>query len=250
MKREPMVLGLIMLISALSVASAETMPLTVVGEGAVSVPADTVTISITVTSSNENTTQAIRENSDRLNRTVQALIDAGLSRDDIRQGYSNSIMSGQMYSRICRTVNNTTVCDVQDYNATNQVKSQALVRMMTTDQSEVNSAMEAARSEEASAEIIGYSLSDSNSAVSEARQKALEDAKNSAQEIATFFGMRLGNVIEVSNCAYSDVGRGFFWGMGMPQFYSDGFGFDGFGFGRPDMITVRSCVRVSYSILE
>jgi uncharacterized protein YggE len=182
----------------------ENPSLTVMGEGSVTVPADMVTIGVSVESSNQNLTLASEEAQEALDRTIEALLAVGVKREEIFSGDSSSVFRLQDQSSVCRTVNNTTVCENSSYDIKKLEKS-ALLRLKTTDETRINEILRAARSAGAEAEIIGYGLSDVSSAAEQARKKAAEDARSNAQGMALAAGGRLGKVLDISAYAYPDV---------------------------------------------
>jgi len=88
-------------------AVGDIYPLTVEGVGTVTVPADIVTISVSVESSNENITQAQYEVGEEMNRVISALKKAGVKDEEILPGQGSGISSFQSSSKVCKTVNNT-----------------------------------------------------------------------------------------------------------------------------------------------
>ena len=70
--------------------------------------------------------------------------------------------------------------------------------MKTTDKSRIDSVVNAAKSAGADAYVAGYGLSDNSKAVAEARQKAVANAKENAQGMASAAGARLGKVLDIS----------------------------------------------------
>ncbi len=222
-----------MILAVLSASAAEddNPTLSVVGEGTVTVPADTVTISVTVESHNENSTLAEAENQERLDRTKEALMAVGVKPEEIMSGRSSGLMSFQSSSRVCRTVNNTTICDVGSSNVTTLSNSLTL-RLKAADKAMINQVLDAAKSSGASPAVIGYSLSDASSAVADARRQAVEDARSSAQGMAGAAGMRLGDVVEINEYAYP--------GIAMVQPFEPS--------SRPGMVDVTTYVMVTYEI--
>lgn len=223
-----------MVVAALSVSTAQdnNPTLSVVGEGTVTVPADTVMISVTVESHNENSTLAEAENQERLDRTKEDLMAIGVKPEEIMSGRSSGLTSFQSSSRVCRTVNNTTICDVDSSNVAT-LSSSLTLRLKTTDKARINQILEAAKSSGASSDVIGYSLSDASAAVADARRKAVEDARSNAQGMAGAAGMRLGDVVEINEYAYP--------GIAMAQ-----------AFGSPggsEMVEVTTYVMVTYELL-
>jgi len=87
--------------------------------------------------------------------------------------------------------------------------------------------LNAARSAGATAEVSGYSLNDANESVADARKKAVENAKDNAQGMASAAGARLGKVLDISEYAYPNISAA----------------------DQPGMVDVTSYVVVTYEIL-
>lgn len=191
MKVMTVLLGLIIL--TLSGAAEDVSTLKVVGEGGVTVPADTVFVTISVTTEDDNLTEASIENAGALNRTIEALIGAGITREDVSSGRGRSVQSIQTKSRVC----NNTTCVIVANDAVNLVKEQVIIRFDADDEDLINRTIEAARAEGAEAEISGYDLADAAEAMAEARQKAVDDAEKVARELASAAGLVLGERLEI-----------------------------------------------------
>lgn len=177
-------------------AVGDVYPLTVEGVGTVTVPADIVTISVSVESSNENITQAQYEVGEEMNRVISALKKAGVKDEEILPGQGSGISSFQSSSKVCKTVNNTTVCENTTQSASTLQRS-ALIRLQAKDESRINKALDAARSEGANAIVMGYSLKDSSSALTEAQKKALANARDNAETLAAEAGGSLGKALDI-----------------------------------------------------
>jgi len=225
MKRLAILLG-IMIFAALSAqAVGENPNLTILGEGTVTVPADTVTISVSVQSNNENMTLAQSEVQEKMNKVVDTLKAAGVKDEEILPGQASGITNIQSSSRSCKVVNNTTVCE----NTTQRVSAlekTTIVRLKTRDESRINSLVNAAKSAGASADVEGYGLGDVGAAATQARQKAVDNAKENAEGMAAAAGGRLGNLVDISDYALPYVSS------------SD----------QPGMVDVTSYVVVTYEI--
>ncbi len=232
MKRLAILLSF-MAFAILSACTAEddSPTLSVVGEGTVTVPADTVMIAVTVESNNEDSAQAEAENQETLDRTKEALMDIGVKPDEIMSGKSSGFRSFQSNSRVCRTVNNSTICDVESSNATT-LSSSLTLQLKTKDDSKIDQVLEAAKSSGASAAVVGYSLSDASSAVADARKKAVEDARSNAEGMAAAAGVRLGDVVDIKEYAYP--------GIMMAQPFES--------LSRPGMVEVSTYVMATYEI--
>jgi uncharacterized protein len=192
----------IMITATLPALAVGTNPtLTIVGEGTVTVPADTATVSVSVESNFNNMTQAQASVQEKMGRVIDALRAAGVKDEEILPGQASGISSFQSTSKVCKKVNNSTVCE----NSTTQASSlerSLVVRLKSTDQSRIDRVLEAARSAGAKAYVAGYGLSDAGKAAAQARQKAVANAKENAAGMAAAEGVRLGQVLDISDYGY------------------------------------------------
>jgi uncharacterized protein YggE len=166
-----------------------------IGEGTVTVPADTTTIGAYVESSNENSTLAEAQAQEMLNRTTAALMNAGVDELEISSNQNAGVSRLQLSSRVCRTFNNNTTCEE---SATNKLEKSIFIHLKTTDKSRIKSVLDAASSAGASASVIGYGLSDKSSAVADAHKMAVADASRNAADMAQAAGARLGSVVDIT----------------------------------------------------
>ncbi|MFZ2471035.1 MAG: SIMPL domain-containing protein [Methanothrix sp.] len=192
----------IMIAALLPAMAMGTNPtLTIVGEGTVTVPADTATISVSVKSEINNMTAAQAAVQEKMGKVIDALKAAGVKDEEILQGQSSGVSSFQSTSKVCKRVNNSTVCENNTASASSLERS-TVVRLKGTDDSRINRVLDAARSAGAKAYVAGYGLSDSSKAAAEARQKAVANAKENGAEMAASEGMRLGKVLDISDYGY------------------------------------------------
>ena len=175
--------------------------LTIVGEGTVTVPADTTTFSVSVESNINNMTAAQAAVQEKMERVIDALKAAGVKDEEILPGRSSGVTSFQSNSKVCKSVNNSTVCENNTVQASSLERS-LIVRLQSTDSSRINQVLEAARSTGAQADVAGYGLSDAGKAAAEARQRAVANAKENAAEMAAREGVRLGKVLDISDYGY------------------------------------------------
>lgn len=232
MKWLAIIFGTIFLVAAVAQADSGNPTLTIAGEGTATAFADTVSISVSVTSNNNNMTVAQAEVGQLMSKAIDALKAAGVKDEEIVPGQSSGVTSYQSTSKVCRVINNTTVCENNSYGASSLEKS-AVIRMKTTDQSKIDSIVNAAKSAGADAYVAGYGLSDSSKAVIEARQKAVANAKENAQGMASAAGARLGKVLDISEYGYPDV-----------RMKESSFS------GQPGTVEVTSYVIVTYEIVS
>ena len=175
--------------------------LTVVGEGTVSVPADIATISVSVQSGNENMTKASASVQEKMAQVIDALKAAGVKDDEIMPGQASGVTSYQSTSKVCKRVNNSTICE-NDTTSLSSLERSTIIRLKSTDETRINRVLDAARSAGAQAHVAGYGLSDSGKAATQARQKAVANAKENAAAMAAGEGMRLGAVLDISDYGY------------------------------------------------
>jgi len=200
MKWHAVVCSVLIAVSLLTVAAC-AIPITVYGEGKASVPADVAIIIVSVESSQADGALAQAETEERMNKVIAAVKDAGVADEEIVPGQSSGISSFQSESRICRKVNNSTVCENSTQKASSLQMSTTL-RLKGTNQSRIDRVLDAASSVGADAELAGYGLSNSTQAAKEARQNAVVNARENAEEMADAYGGRLGDLLEVSDYGY------------------------------------------------
>ncbi|MCX6676667.1 MAG: SIMPL domain-containing protein [Methanothrix sp.] len=192
----------IMITASLPVTAVGINPtLTIVGEGTVTVPADTATISVSVESGMENMTAAQASVQEKMERAIVALKAAGVKDEEILPGQSSGVTSFQSTSKVCKRVNNSTVCENNTAQASSLERS-TVIRLKSTDESRINRVLDAARSAGAQAHVEGYGLSDAGKAAAQARQKAVANARENAAGMAAAEGVRLGAVLDISDYGY------------------------------------------------
>ncbi|HUS76227.1 MAG TPA: SIMPL domain-containing protein [Methanothrix sp.] len=192
----------VMITAILPAVALGTNPtLTIVGEGTVTVPADTATISVSVESGIENMTEAQASVQEKMDLVIDALKTAGVKDEEILPGQSSGVSSFQSTSKVCKRVNNSTVCENNTQQASSLERS-TVIRLRSTDESRINQVLDVARSAGAQAYVAGYGLSDASKAAAEARQKAVANAKENAAGMAAAEGVRLGKVVDISDYGY------------------------------------------------
>ena len=214
-----------------AVVQGEEHTITMVGEGTVTVPADAAMVSVSVESNNENMTEARAEVQTKIDNLLNVLKKAGVKDADILPGQSSGITSFQSSSKVCKRVNNTTVCE-NNAQKVSSLERSTVVRLNTTDESSINQVLNAARSTGAEAYVAAYSLSDTSKAMAEARQKAMANARENAAQVANEAGGSLGKVLDISDYGYPGV-----------EAASPG------GSGQMNMIDVTSGVIVTYEFI-
>ena len=213
------------LVLAVSACVAQSPTVSANGEGSVTVPADITIVTVSAESNNQNSTLAAADAQNKLTKAEDALVAAGVNEQDIFSGQASSTSSLQYSSKVCRLVNNTTVCDVTS-NAANSLVRSFSVRINTTEQGRINDVIDAAKSTGASASVTGYSLSNPKDAIAEAKKDAVQNAKENAEAEASAAGGSIGKVLDIS-----DIGA--YPSMSMTQ---------------PGMVEVTSYVIVTYQM--
>jgi uncharacterized protein YggE len=201
MKRLVLALAILVAVCFPSIGAAATPTITVIGEGTVTVPADSVIIAVYTESSLGNRSDAQTEVTDMMSQAINSIKAEGVKDEDIMIGQASSATSFQSTSKVCRKINNSTVCENDSTQATSLQKS-ATVRIKSTDRIKIDKVLNAAKSAGAQAQLMAYSLSDPGQVESEARNKAIDNAKENAKEMAAMQGMRLGNTLDISDYGY------------------------------------------------
>ncbi len=231
----------------------EAPTLTVVGEGMALVPADVVYVSISFTAEDENVTEASLKSAEAMNRTIEALIDAGVDEGAFQGGRGRSVSTIRTASRVC---NNSTCVIVAEEGVT-LVKEEVTIRFDASDEALINRSVEVAGEEGADAYISGYALVERGAAATEAREKAVQDAKEDAEALATAAGLKLGERLEIFERSSPSVRefRSFRdpLGIGMMDLF-DLFWDESYApretavSAEPGMMEVRSRVLVTYEV--
>lgn len=220
-------------LSAASLASGADVPtITVVGEGSVTVPADVVYISVSASSDNENVTEAYAESSEKLNGSLDAIRDSCAGKCEILQGYSTGIQS----MKVCNKIDsNESIC----MNRT-IVTVSASIRLESPDQSTIESIKRTAESTGTYAAVTGYALSDATAAKNEARKKAVENARSTAEAMVGAAGGRLGKIVDITESPLYlwDIPFGIFGPTVEPSTT------------EPGMVEVKTTVMVTYEIVS
>jgi uncharacterized protein len=213
-----------------TMAMGENPTMTIVGEGTVTVPADTATIYVSVESGMENMTIAQADVQKKMGQLIDALKAAGVKDEEIMPGRSSGVSSFHSSSKVCKRVNNSTVCENSTVQASSLERSM-IVRLKSADNTRISRVLEAARSAGAQAYVAGYGLSDADKATAQARQKAVANAKENAAGMAASEGVRLGKVLDISDYGYP-VGLNDYSGSSA----------------QPGMVDVTSYVIVTYEL--
>ena len=119
-------------------------PITVDGEGTVTVPADAAMVSVSVESNNENMTEAQADVQTKMDRLLDVLKKAGVKDSDILPGQSSGITRFEYNSNVRGRVNNTTTGWENNSLKASSLTRSTIVRLNTTDKTRINQVLDAA----------------------------------------------------------------------------------------------------------
>ncbi|MGA9097540.1 MAG: SIMPL domain-containing protein [Methanotrichaceae archaeon] len=166
--------------------------ITVQGQGNVYAAPDQAIIVLGVETRNTSASVAAAQNAELMNKTVNALLTAGINKSNIQTStYSLSIPTENDQIATAQTGNTT---KPPEFVATNQVT------VTTNNTQGVGRILDAAiASGSNSVQSISFQLKDSNPQMDKALTLAIEDAQRKAQVMAKAAGVKLGRVLEISS---------------------------------------------------
>jgi uncharacterized protein len=173
-------------ISPLTTPDPDIRQVTVVGSGEVKGTPDTLNVNASIEFSAPDVTGAMNQVSDRQLGVINALVEAGVDRNDI------STTQVSLQPQFSPTTDSTTIVG---YRASNSIDvkirqldaaSQALALIVSTggNATRINN--------------VNYSIEDDSQLVRDARSRAFNDAKDRADQYAGLSGLTLGKVISIS----------------------------------------------------
>lgn len=208
----------------------ETRSITVIGEGKVRIKPDIAQAGIGVEIINPDVKQASTEASEVMQKIMDALKAQGVADNDIQTSYFNIWVErpyspdGSQPTQTIYHVSNTVNVTIRDLNKVTTTLGAAIEAGANT----INS--------------ITFNIADPVELQGQARQKAVDNAKAKAQELAGLNGVTLGDVVSVSEVVQGP----------MPLFdtasYAQGVGGGGAGPISPGEIEVTAQLQVSYAI--
>ena len=157
---------------------------TVVGTGKVQGAPDTLTVNATVTFTGPDVTTVMNQTNERQQAVVEALVTAGVDRKDIAT--SNVTLQSQYGS------DGTTVTGYQAGNGFT-----VTVRDLST-ASRVLAVITSTGGNATRLNSVNLSINDDSQLLRDARARAFNDAKDRAQQFADLSGLKLGNVLSIS----------------------------------------------------
>lgn len=169
------------------------------GDGTVRAAPDMATITLGVETRNESASVAARENAQLMNETVNALLGAGIKREDIQTTQYSISTYTQDLSLESRVPVNTTR---PIFMVTNQVT------VRTNNTTNIGPVLDAAiASGSNSIQGISFDIRDPKPQMDAALKDAVADARRKAEVVASAAGVKIGKVLEISG-GYSFVSSG------------------------------------------
>jgi uncharacterized protein YggE len=159
-----------------------TRTITVSGTGIVRSEPDEAVLWIGVQTQADTANQALRDNAAKMTKVIDALVRAGVRKDDIA---TSSVSLSPNYGSDGQRVTS--------FMATNQVTA------TVSEMSRVGEVID--RAVAAGANLtsgVTFQLSERNQGVNEALDEAVQDARSKAQALAAATGSRLGDVVSVT----------------------------------------------------
>jgi uncharacterized protein len=158
---------------------------TVVGSGQVQGVPDTLTADVGIEFSAPDVTAAMNQTNDRQQAVINALVGAGLDRNDIS---TTTVTLQPQYSNAEPPI-------ITGYRATNAIR----VKIHPTDAASRMLALIVSTGGDATRiTSVSYSIADDSQLVKDARTRAFNDAKSRADQYAQLSGLRLGRVLSIS----------------------------------------------------
>ena len=211
--------------------------ITVVGRGTVRITPDIATANIGVETSGPNVKKAIDEASETMAAVLKALTAAGEAEKDI-QTAGFTVWADRSYGPVPVIEEGRDMGDQQiTYRVNNNVR--VIVRDLTKVGAVIDAAVEAGAN---SIYGVSFGIDKPEDLASEAREKAIADARAKAGELAALNGVQVGEVVSVSEI----VGQTPFYGVERAALMADGLG--GAGPFTPGEQEVSLQLQVVYAI--
>ena len=166
---------------------------TVLGSGQVQGVPDTLTADVGIEFTAPDVTAAMNQTNDRQQAVINALVGAGLDRKDI----STTEVTLQPQYNLPEP---NATATITGFRATNAIR----VKIHPTDAASRMLALIVGTGGDATRiSSVSYSIADDSQLVKDARARAFNDAKNRADQYAQLSGLRLGNVLSISEATGS-----------------------------------------------
>ncbi|RDH75800.1 DUF541 domain-containing protein [Mycolicibacterium moriokaense] len=174
--------------SIIPTADSSTRQVTVVGSGEVQGRPDTLNADVSIQATAPDVTAAMNQTSDRMQAVINALVGAGIDRNDIST--TNVTVQPQYGGGDNPTITAyqaSNSVSVKIRNLDNASQTLALIATTGGDATRINS--------------VSYAIDDDSQLVKDARTRAFDDAKDRAEQYAQLAGLTLGKVISISESA-------------------------------------------------
>jgi len=170
------------------------------GTGEVSITPDIATLNLGVSAQEASVSQAQTEASEAMTKVMKALTDAGIAQKDIQTGYFN-------ISQQTRWDDQKKTDTPIGYQVTNMVT----VKIRNTDKvGDIIDAVVVAGGDLIRINGVNFSVENPSQYYTEARQKAMAEAKNKATELAKLAGLTLGQPTYINeNAQYTPYYGGY-----------------------------------------
>lgn len=214
---------------------------TVVGEGSVTIEPDIANTTIGVEVVEPSVQDAVTEARELMDAVIAALMEAGVAEEDMQTTGFNIWAE--------RNFNNPMPMDAEGngnnsdqvrYHVTNNV--QVTIRDLENIESVLDAAIQAGAN---NIYGVSFSLDDPTVIESEARQKAVENARTKAEELAELTGTTVGGVVSISEVV--GQGGGYFGGN-FAQASRDGLGGGGAGPIAPGQLNMTMQLQITYQL--
>ena len=168
---------------------------------------DIATLQLGIEAQEASVSEAEAEASEAMDRVMTALIDNGVAEKDIQTQYFRISQRTRWDEMQQQEV-------VIGYRVTNQVV--AKIRDIEKVSSIID-AVVAAGGDYTRINNMNFSVDDPSAYYDEAREKAVTDAKDKAEQIASLAGMKLGEPIYISESTVSPIYEGMVYGLSAPM---------------------------------
>lgn len=173
---------------AMPISASAANTITVAGYGTATGTPDMASVDVGVETFSANITEAFSGSNTTVEAVVDALVELGIAREDIRTS-NLSVYNGSRFDE-------TTSAEERGYFVNNTVHVE--VRDIEQIESVIDTALEAGANTLYS---LNFSFSDSVSLQNQARENAVNDARARAEQYASLIGATLGDVVQIAEGA-------------------------------------------------
>jgi uncharacterized protein len=173
---------------AMPISALPANTITVAGYGTATGSPDQAAVDVGVETFSQNVSEAFSEANTTVEAVVDALVELGIAREDIRTSNLN-VYNGSRFDQATST-------EERGYFVSNTVH--IVVRDIEQIESVIDTALEAGAN---TLYGLNFSFSDTTSLQNEARENAMNDARTRAEQYASLIGATLGDVVQVAEGA-------------------------------------------------